>query len=213
MMLCPVCSTENVDGSKFCLECGASLDKFRIISAKNIFSEEDSAAIDKLIYNVSQSERSETVSKSDNQTIIALGDITNVPEDYKGSIRTTGKVTFTEGSIHRVEIRYESSTTSCRKEAIFRKAFVIRRMADSILIQTDFARYCMNDSMLSPLQRRVFSRTPIVVVRENDRYYLMCEKDGDYIQGEEGPLNSNCIYQVVPLQEYRIGNFASFRFS
>ena len=210
---CPVCSTENEEGSKFCMECGAQLSGMEVISVRNIFSEEDTELIEKLIYNVTGtgSGTGHDAHGCSDQTIIALDDIANVPPDYRGSIRTTGKITFADGVVYKLEVLYRSGTSTCRAEALFRKAFVIRRVSDCILIQTDFGTYRITDRDLSQIQRRVFSRTPIVVVRENDAFYMMCEKRGGYVFGDDGPLDPDCIYQLVPLKEYGIGCFGAFR--
>ena len=133
-----------------------------------------------------------------------------MPPDYRGSIRTTGKITFADGVVYKLEVLYRSGTSTCRAEALFRKAFVIRRVSDCILIQTDFGAYRITDRDLSQIQRRVFSRTPIVVVRENDAFYMMCEKRGGYVFGEgvagttEGTLMAYYNNYKVVAVDYRL---------
>lgn len=210
MRECPRCSTHNTDESRFCRECGFDLTAREIVTIDSPFTEDDSELIDKILFNVRQAKSTQLTTESD-QMIISLGDVVNIPPDYKGSIRTTGKITFSETRGHNIELRYTSGNRPVVKEAEFRTAAIIKRVDDCILIQTDSGTYRITDSMLGPIQRRTFSRTPIAIVHDGDLFYLMCEKEGEYLFLDDIRLEPHSIYRISPLQNYRIGNFASFR--
>ncbi|MDO5853958.1 MAG: hypothetical protein Q4Q62_08000 [Thermoplasmata archaeon] len=181
----------------------------RTVTCRNHFSDEDCARIDWLIYSVGLVRSSPGMSSvsPDGSVIKALGDVSNVPQDYAGSIFSTGSITFAEERVCTAVVGYASGTTDVRAPVAFRKALTIRRSGDDVVVQTDVAEYRLGPR-LTPSQARVFSRSPIVVVREAGGIYMACEREGYVFDGSD-PLDPGCVYEVAPHKRYGIGTFAS----
>lgn len=224
MVRCPNCGNESRFRAKFCNGCGHSLaeaESFErvepdqierdldVVTVESTFSDKDAALLDILSYNLTRPGEGRWDEVA-NRMIIAMGDVENVPSDYAGSIRTTGTVRFSETKPYAVEVRYKSNVTDVCVKAPFMKAVTIKRASEEIQVNTDQARRHITRSQLGEMQMRIFSRTPIAIYRIGPKFYMLCQKKGDYIQDDLGMMDLNAIIEIVPFQEYRIGSFASF---
>lgn len=209
-VVCPFCS-DFVPINNFCASCGKPIPEPKsLVRCCNNFSESDAVSLDKLLYclGVVKASNEGGLSTSNGNIIRAIGDIENVPADFEGRIYSTGKVVFSDPKEYVAEIGYESPNTHLCVRAAYRKALVIKREGSEIVIQTDVSRYVMHG--LGDAQRKMFSRTPIIMMRDAGSMYLLCEKQGAYVFDYDHPLDLSQIYQLAPYKRYRIGNFGYF---
>lgn len=238
-MKCPYCGNELPDEARFCDQCGGNIPEFKpseedaqlpngfemrvpalddiesqmglpIQTVNSLYSDADATLLDKIARAISteQMVRTDPVS---HRMIIALGDVENVPSDYEGSIRTTGRVTFSETSEYVVDLCYKSNVTNVCERAAFRKTLIIKREGEEIIMQTDLGTYTIGTDQLDQMKMRVFSRTPIAIYRAGDKLFMYCEKKGGYIRDDRGDLDPNAINEILRYKNYRIGQFVTFR--
>ena len=205
---CPACS-EEVDvpeGTRFCILCGSPL-RLEVRTAPNEFCEEDRALLDKLLYNVGVLE-GDVPSTESAGVIRALGNVTNVPEGYRGRVYATGSVTFAEPRPHTLALSCGTGRSSASLEAVFDGAATVRRSGEEIVVQTDVGRYALGADRLSTMQIRTVSRTPVAVVRRGDRFFALCEKPG-YLRDGGSVLDSGAVYELAPLRPLGLGSSAT----
>lgn len=207
-MKCIVCGNDFVDDGHYCPQCGKRRNE--IIRRIKEFPPELKELVDGIMgvleYYRSDSETSEFRSE---KTIMAMEDVKDIPSDFKGKIYTAGSVTFAPSQSYKIELRYDNAPV---QTAAFKCTAIIYRDTagdGSIAILTDQGDYHIGDEKLGQWQRRIISRSPIIVVKYSDDLYIYCNKGGDYLNIENKPIPSHAICNVNLFQTVNVNGKAS----
>lgn len=210
-MKCLACGTELDNDDRFCPNCGS--ERTKIVNRVETFPPEIRELVDMVAGTLSQYDvTTETAQKNGELKIMSTGDLYNVPEHLKGSIFTTGTITFSEGRSYYLDYDYSGKT---KLSAVFRNVAVICRVDGenkNIAVYSDMEEYHMGTDVLgSQSMNDISGKHPIVIMRYNEKFYICCRKGGFYVRIENTPLNPNSIHRISVNQRIEVNNHSALK--